>query len=267
MNRYRMIIAYDGTHYSGWQIQPNAPSIQQTLERALSKIAGHPLRIHGSGRTDAGVHALGQCAHVDLKIDISSEGLLRALNNHLPREIRIMEIQKVSQTFHAQYSAIGKIYHYHIWDQRYVSPFDRLYRQHIPYQLDRSLILEGCSYFIGTHDFKSFANIGSGVKSTIRTLSRLDLVPQEGGFRLEFEGNGFLYKMVRNIVGTLIEVGRKKILLSEIPLLFEAKDRRAAGPSIGPQGLFLVQVHYSSAVKEGTYSKGAENSLKRASLC
>ncbi|MCH9609644.1 MAG: tRNA pseudouridine synthase A [Chlamydiales bacterium] len=242
--RYKLLISYDGTDYSGWQIQPNASSIQEEIEKALATYLRQPVRLIGSGRTDAGVHALGQVAHFKWEEAIDLSQAFFALNGLLPPSIRINEIEKVEETFHAQYSAKGKIYHYHIWTTRPLSPIYRRYHTYFPYPLSLPLLKEAAKCFIGTHDFTTFANVGSCVKTAVRHLSRIDCIEQEGGFRLEFEGSGFLYKMVRNITGILLEVGTEKRRIEEIPSLFAAKDRRKIGMAAPATGLFLKQVLY-----------------------
>lgn len=245
--KYKIFIAYDGTAYSGWQIQPNSISIQSLIEDALKIVFHQEIPVTSSGRTDAGVHARGQVAHfvappADLKI------LFRSLNGILPKDIRILHIENVPDSFHARFSAISKEYHYHIHLDWALDPFKRLYALHHPYPLDVSLLKQATRHFLGTHDFTSFANEaskGSAAKNPIRTLIRLDLIPEPSGFRLEFEGTGFLYKMVRNITGTLLDVGRKKIAPESIPELFALKDRKQMSSAAPPQGLFLHKVNYA----------------------
>lgn len=244
MARYKLKISYDGTHYSGWQVQPNAPSIQETLETAFKRLIGEKVRVIGSGRTDAGAHALGQIAHVDFETPFPQDMLPRALNNYLPKDIRLIEATIVDSSFHAQYSAKRKVYHYHLWTERFVHPFVRLYRHHVSMPLDLEAIKEAFPYFIGKHDFTTFANVGSSVKENVRQLYKLEMIPQEGGLRFEFEGEGFLYKMVRNIMGALIEVGLGRLSPKEIPQLLKAKDRRAAGRACPAHALFLMEVSY-----------------------
>jgi tRNA pseudouridine38-40 synthase len=245
--KYRMCIAYDGTRYSGWQIQPTSDSIQGVIEHALQTLLKEPVRLIGAGRTDAGVHALGQVAHFTIPAHLECPRIIYALNGMLPYDIRIQELTPTLDSFHAQYGARTKEYHYHIWIEKTMNPFLRLYRYHFhDTRFQLPLLQEGIKYFIGTHDFATFANLGGSVKSSVRTIYRISLHPQEGGFRLEFEGNGFLYKMVRNIVGTLLEVSIGKKQLSAINTLLEAKDRRYAGPAAPAKGLFLVKINYSN---------------------
>jgi tRNA pseudouridine38-40 synthase len=252
MRCYKLTLAYDGTRYSGWQIQPNAPSIQQHLQEALrSLMAGEHVAVIGSGRTDAGVHALNQIAHFKTEHELDPNRLLLAFNGMLPRDIRIKKVELAPSRFHSQYNAIKKEYHYHLYLERIMDPFRRLYCWHVLRKLDLTLLRESASLFVGTHDFTSFANEphGSAVaKNPVRTIYRLDLCPTEGGLRLEFEGDGFLYKMVRNIVGTLVEVASRRLTLAEVIAIFEARDRRRAASAAPPQGLFLVRVDYPEDV-------------------
>jgi tRNA pseudouridine38-40 synthase len=245
---YKLTLAYDGTPYSGWQIQPNAPSIQQHLQEAIKTLlGGEVVSVIGSGRTDAGVHALAQVAHFKTTQLFDLHRLILALNGLLPRAIRIKTVERAPLHFHSQYSAIGKEYHYHLYLDRIMDPFRRLYCWHVLRRLDLGLLAQAATLFVGTHDFTSFANephAGSVARNPVRTLYRLDVHPSPGGVRLEFEGNGFLYKMVRNIVGTLVDVAAHKRSLEEIVALFEVKDRRQAGRAAPPQGLFLVRVDY-----------------------
>lgn len=253
MHCYKITLAYEGTRYSGWQIQPNAPSIQQHLQEALSAFnGGSSVTVIGSGRTDAGVHALNQVAHFKIEHSIDPGRLLLALNGMLPRDIRIKKIEMVHNHFHAQYDAIGKEYHYHLFLDRIMDPFRRSYAWHVLRRIDPDLLMRGAILFKGTHDFTSFANeahAGTAAKDPVRTLFRLDICPEAGGLRLEFEGDGFLYKMVRNIVGTLVDIASGRLALEEIEAIFEAKDRRRAAGAAPAHGLFLVRVDYPECEK------------------
>lgn len=248
MQCYKLTLSYDGTQYSGWQMQPNAPSIQGHLQKAITVfLGGKAVTVIGSGRTDAGVHAMNQVAHFKIEKDLNLNRLIKALNGLLPRDIRIKKVENVPIQFHAQYSAIGKEYHYYLYLEPVMDPFRRLYCWHVMRTLDRSLLYKAASLFVGTHDFTSFANephSGPVMKNPVRTLYRLDICPMEGGIRLEFEGNGFLYKMVRNIVGSLIDVASHRLVVSDILSIFQAKDRRRASSAAPPQGLFLAKVNY-----------------------
>ncbi|MCE2982892.1 MAG: tRNA pseudouridine(38-40) synthase TruA [Parachlamydia sp.] len=248
MHCYKLTLAYDGTHYSGWQIQSNAVTIQQLLNKALKILLKNENAFAtGSGRTDAGVHAKGQTAHFKSDEPLDAHRFLFSLNGLLPKDIRALNIEEAAPHFHAQYDAKGKEYHYYLHLDRVMDPFYRLYRWHYYNKIDRSLLREAATLFIGKHDFSAFANeshAGSAAKNPVRTLYRLDCVDIEGGLRLEFEGDGFLYKMVRNITGTLVAVASRKRPLADIPLLFASKDRRQASLAAPPRGLFLMRVRY-----------------------
>lgn len=238
-----MIIAYDGTNYGGWQIQPNAVSVQELLQNALSSVLRSRIEVTGAGRTDAGVHALGQVAHFSFGETVSPGRLQYSLNGILPKEIRIRDLYPVPETFHARYDATGKIYRYRLTLQPIQNPFLRLYSWHIPYPINRELLQETTKLFIGTKDFTAFAN-ESGKKNGVRTLKRLEVFDSGEETILEFEGDGFLYKMVRNITGTLLDVGRGKMLPEHIEAAFPAKDRKKAGTAAPAKGLCLVKVFY-----------------------
>lgn len=247
MTSYKMKIAYDGTTYGGWQIQPNATSIQSVIEQALLTSLRTPTPIIGSGRTDAGVHALGQVAHFKTQVQTTPYRLKHSLNGLLPQSIRILDLEEVSEQFHARYSATGKIYHYHLHLDRVSNPFNYLYSFHVHHKVDLNLLNKARDCFLGTKDFSAFtheAHLGSAAKNPVRTIQRIDIVEESGGVRLEFEGDGFLYKMVRNITGTLLDICAGHIQLDQIEDIFSSKDRRRAGKTAPPEGLFLMQVHY-----------------------
>ncbi|MCB1112826.1 MAG: tRNA pseudouridine(38-40) synthase TruA [Chlamydiales bacterium] len=244
---YKLTIAYDGSGYVGWQVQPNGVSIQEKLQEAVAIITRETNGVTGSGRTDAGVHALGQVAHLHTSSPLDCNKFRASMNGLLPPEIRVLDIEEVDNTFHSRYSAIGKVYHYHLYLDRVLLPFHRPYVWHIRETFSRDILRQAAQLFLGTHDFTSFANeahAGSAARNPVRTINRLDVVDEEHGVRLEFEGDGFLYKMVRNIVGTLHEAAIGKLPLSEIAEIIDAKDRRCASKAAPPQGLFLVAVHY-----------------------
>ncbi len=242
-----MTIAYDGTQYCGWQIQPNGVTIQEVLQNQMEIVLRKAVSIIGSGRTDAGVHARGQTAHFKFDQEIDLRRFLGSLNALLPKDIRVKEILPVPLSFHAQYSAVGKTYHYRLCMAKVQEPFERLYQLHVKEKIDMELFLKAAHFFIGTHDFTSFANeahTGTAAHDPVRTIKRLDVYPETTGLRMEFEADGFLYKMVRNITGTLLDVARGKIGLQEIPEIFAAKDRTKAGKAAPPHGLFLIKVDY-----------------------
>jgi tRNA pseudouridine38-40 synthase len=243
--RYKLTIAYDGTNYCGWQVQKNAQSIQSLIQKALQTALRHPLDLTGSSRTDAGVHANGQTAHFDTDVAIDLGKLRISLNALLPTDIRISEITPTAPDFHARYSATSKIYHYHLHLDPISDPFTKLYRNQIYGPLDLEKLKSAIPYFLGTHDFTSFANVKEEPQSNaVRTIKRIDIVPQKGGLRLEFEGDGFLYKMIRNITGTLLDVAAGKLKSEEIQTIFESKDRCKARSTAPAHGLFLHQIIY-----------------------
>lgn len=247
MQRYKILISYDGTNYSGWQVQKTGIAIQPLLQKAIETVLRHPIDLTGSGRTDAGVHALGQVAHFDSFEPFDFHRFLLSINALLPTDIRVHSIEKAPKDFHARYSAEGKIYHYYLHLNRIFDPFTRLYSHHVKEACNLSLLQEGITYFLGTHDFTSFANQphkGTASYDPIRTLKRLEIHPVKEGIFLLFEADGFLYKMVRNITGTLLDIAKGKIKSSAIPDIFLAKDRKKAGSSAPAQGLFLMEVKY-----------------------
>jgi len=245
--KYKILVCYDGAPFSGWQIQPNSPSIQEHIEKALSTCTGTSPRVIGSGRTDSGVHALAQVAHFSLPKPIDKYRTLHSLNALLPPEIRILSLEKALPTFHAQISAKRKIYRYHLHLDPIECPFKRAKSTHIRGPFDRNLFTQAASAFVGTHDFRSFTNestLKDPKKSSTRTIYRLDIFDEPGGIYVEVEGNGFLYKMVRNIVGTLLDIAQGKMSLGELEGIFQKKDRRAGGRCAPPHGLFLAKVIY-----------------------
>jgi len=253
MNVYKMVIAYDGTAYGGWQIQKNALSIQELIQKALSTILRAPVTVNASGRTDAGVHALGQVAHFTYPDSLDFFKLLRSVNALLPPDIRILSLSLASPSFHARFSSTGKVYHYYLYLDRIADPFSRLYSYHPPHLIDLSLLKQAAQHFIGTHDFTSFANnrrtpITGDNRRTLQRIEFLEKGPWDRENKhmlcLSFEGSGFLYKMVRNIVGTLLAVCAGKIALEDIPRLLAARDRKIAGPAAPAHALFLIEVKY-----------------------
>lgn len=249
VKRYKILISYDGTNYAGWQVQKNGIAIQPLIQKGIETILRHPILLSASGRTDTGVHALAQVAHFDSALELDSHRFLYALNALLPPDIRIHHLKEVSSDFHARYSSISKVYHYHLHLDAMADPFKRLYSHHVLFPCNLDLMVQASFFFLGTHDFTSFANNATqGAASTdpIRTMLRLDVVPENGGVRLEFEADGFLYRMVRNITGTLLEVGRSRIKPTDIPKIIQAKNREQAGRIAEAKGLFLMEVKYTA---------------------
>ena len=246
-HNYKMILSYDGTRYGGWQVQPNALTIQELLQNNIGVILRQPVALVGSGRTDAGVHALGQAAHFHTEQELDLFRFLHALNGLLPPDIRVHRVEPAPLDFHAQYSAIGKSYWYYLHLDKVENPFYRLYRWHVRHKISKEILREAAQYFVGRRDFTSFANEGhrgTAAHDPVRTVTRFEVAEEEGGVRLEIEADGFLYRMVRNIVGTLLEAAAGQRDPAEIPQIFAAKDRRRAGQAAPAHGLFLHKVFY-----------------------
>ena len=247
LQTYKLTIAYDGTHYCGWQVQPNGLTIQGVIENALKIYCKEPIRLIGAGRTDSGVHAKGQVAHFRTEQDLNPLNLKRALNGILPLSIRIMNAELADTHFHAQRSAHSKEYHYSIALGDVALPFIQPYVWHERRHLNIPLLKESTHLFIGRHNFSAFANAqesGAAGKNPFRTIFRLDCIDTEYGIRLEFEGNGFLYKMVRNITGMLVAVASGKRRADEITLLLLGAPRCSAARAAPPTGLTLIKVSY-----------------------
>lgn len=239
-------ITYDGTYYSGFQIQDNAPTIQDAIEKALGTIYKQPVRITGAGRTDAGVHARDQRASFKAPFHIPGKKLPNALNSILPPDIVITGAEKVPEAFHARYDAKRKIYSYTIDRAAFPQVLKRLYSWHMPGQLDLDLMEKAASLFEGTHDFKAFQASGSGVTDTVRTLFRveLDYRSHEQLLVITFEGSGFLYRMVRLITGSLVRAGAGRIGLEELRGALKGEDVSAVGPTSPAAGLCLENIYY-----------------------
>jgi tRNA pseudouridine38-40 synthase len=244
MATIKLTIEYDGTAYAGWQRQPNHPTIQSELEEALFKITQKRVSVVGAGRTDSGVHALGQVASFQSDILLNKEQWAPAINNYLPKDISVMFSERVSENFHARYSAKGKIYDYRL-DLRPSRPaIDRQRAWHFPRPLDMEAMRQAISGFIGTHDFTSFRGQRSQTTNPLCTISHLFLQIESQSITIRIEGDRFLKQMVRTIVGTLIEVGQHKRKPDTMHNILLAKDRRAAGRTAPAHGLYLVQVLY-----------------------
>lgn len=247
---FRLTVGYDGTNYAGWQVQSNQPTIQSHLERAVEKLTGTHSTITGSGRTDAGVHALAQIASFSSTIwRDSAEAFGRAINTKIPEDISVYQCEEMPPSFHALRHATGKRYRYCLQAGGVRDPFENRYCWHCHSRLDVELMRQAAAIIVGTHDFKCFQAKGSDRKTTIRTVRELTISEEQGrGERkrlvIEIEGNGFLYNMVRNIVGSLIDVGRGRKPPQWIGELIEGRNRDLAGQTAPPQGLFLVHVDY-----------------------
>jgi tRNA pseudouridine38-40 synthase len=241
----RLLIAYDGTGYQGWQRQKQGPTIQGTIEEILSRLTQQKVSLIGAGRTDAGVHAWGQVANFRTPSELAIVKLESALKGLLPRDILIRQVQEAGSAFHSRYSSEAKIYDYFISNQRQFVPFFRNYVWSIREPIDFDLVKKGLALLIGENDFSSFQSQGSEVTHAVRTIYQASLLPVPwAGYRLRFKANGFLRHMVRNMVGILIRVGLKRISLEELEAVIQAKDRSRAGEMAPPQGLFLRKVFY-----------------------
>ena len=240
----KITLAYDGTRYVGWQRQAEGLSVQGLVEEALARFEGRPVTLHGAGRTDAGVHALGQVASAQLCGGHETTELRRGLNALLPRDVRVMQVDEVAADFHARFSARAKAYRYAIRNAPIVSPFEYPFVWHVPDRLDVAAMQAAAAMLVGTHDFACFHSAGSKIRNTTRTMteSRIDAV--EGLITYHVAANGFLHHMVRAIAGTLVDVGRRGRLPGSLPALLDGRRRADAGPTAPPQGLFLVSVTY-----------------------
>jgi len=244
--RLKMIVAYDGKGFAGWQSQSHRNTIQDHIERAFERINGKPVRIHGAGRTDAGVHALAQCAHVDLaEKRFPATRWTRALNALLPPTIRVLRCRYVSKDFHARLSAKGKVYRYRIWTGPALPPFEYGRAWHVADPLDLDVLKTAAKHFVGTHDFAGFAaNRGQREKSTIRTIYSVHVQRSGPSVTLDFDGDGFLYKMIRLIVGSLVKYALGKLHVQDLTERLDVAQAglpRLAAPA---EGLFLVRVRY-----------------------
>jgi tRNA pseudouridine38-40 synthase len=259
MRRFKLIIAYDGTNYSGWQVQPHCNSVQQEIQDCLSRITVSTVKLHGSGRTDSGVHARGQVAHVDLVTRLSKRTIYYALNSHLPADIRILKVVEVHSEFHARRSAKSKEYRYFVSAAPFVLPDKRLYCNNVYRSLDVHAMRIAATYFVGTHDFKSFAaNSKREIPTFVRTISCFTICKRGSEIMFRVRGSGFLYKQVRGMVGLLLKVGtgdEKPEAVQE--LLEEHLPRTSRVPTAPARGLFLWQVWYGRGIKATTptYSK------------
>ncbi|HEY4741411.1 MAG TPA: tRNA pseudouridine(38-40) synthase TruA [Candidatus Acidoferrales bacterium] len=279
MQNIKLTIAYEGTAFHGWQIQPGLATIQGTLADAARKITQEKIFVHGASRTDAGVHALGQVAHFKTHSNLSADEFRRALNAVMPPQIRIMAAEEVGPDFHSRWQSLSKTYRYRIFRGRVLPPFEYRRVLHYPWPLDEAAMVEGARVFEGTHDFTSFAaSSGSEDDDKDREMNReiyrseiighfyaafgtqleasaeasaegkkiFAAAPNEAPREIHYEvhGKSFLRYMVRKIVGTLLEVGKGKLKPADIPSIFEMKDRSRSGPTVGPEGLYLVSLEY-----------------------
>lgn len=244
MKRIKLVVAYDGTAYHGWQVQPGAPTIEGELNKALCELLQEEIQVIGASRTDSGVHALCNVAVFDTDTPIPAEKLSYALNQRLPGDIRIQESSEVAADFHPRHCSSRKTYEYRILNKPFPLPTKRLYAHFTYVPLDVEKMKQAASYLVGEHDFKSFCSVNTAVESTVRTIYELTVEKQQDEIVIRVCGNGFLYNMVRIIAGTLMEAGRGNIMPEQIKDMLEAKDRQAAGPTAPAHGLTLVKYEF-----------------------
>ena len=244
MQVIKFIVAYDGTRYHGFAKQKEVVTVQSKLEEAISYIVRHEVEVIGAGRTDAGVHAKGQCCIFMSDTTIPLDKLRRAINSRLPQDILIKEMAIAPDDFHPRFSAKRKTYRYQIRYKGDRDPFNYRYEYYFPRMLNIEAMKEAASYIEGTHDFKAFCAAGSTVVSTVRTIYSLELTEKEDLIQIDVCGDGFLYNMVRIIVGTLLKAGLGQIKPSDVKTIIESKDRRLAGPTVPPQGLMMLNIEY-----------------------
>lgn len=245
MKRVKLTVAYDGTNYCGWQIQPNGLSVQEVLNRCLSELLKEKISTIGASRTDAGVHALGNVAVFDTNARIPADKISFALNTRLPEDIRIQDSREVPLDFHPRFQETIKTYEYKIYNRRFPDPTKRLYSYFYYYPLDVEKMRQGAAYLVGEHDFKSFSTYKPEVESTVRTIYSLSVERLEDDMiTIRIQGNGFLYNMVRIIAGTLIRVGGGYYPPEQVKMILEGKDRELAGETARPEGLTLVKIQY-----------------------
>lgn len=244
MRNIKLIIEYDGKSFNGWQKQPNKLNIQGEIEKAIGEITGEEIDLIASGRTDAGVHSLGQTANFKTNSNIPIEKFPIAINSKLKKSIVIKSAEEVDERFHSRYSVKSKKYRYTINNSQYGSAIYRDMEYHFPFDLDVQKMQEAAKFFEGEHDFKAFKASGTSSKSSVRTIFKAEVIKNEDRIYIELTGNGFLYNMVRIIAGTLLDVGLEKIKPEEIKDIIESKDRSKAGKTLPPSGLCLIKVNY-----------------------
>ncbi|MEA3560645.1 MAG: tRNA pseudouridine(38-40) synthase TruA [Candidatus Omnitrophota bacterium] len=252
MRNIKVTIEYDGTNYCGWQtqkLQPESLTIQEVMEKALLQVFQKKVKLIASGRTDSGVHARGQVANFRVNSKLSLDKIQAALNSYLPFDIVIKRAQNASLNFHSRFDAASKTYKYFILNTGTPSPFNRRYCLFIPYSLDLENMEKGAKHILGRHNFKSFQGRATRSGNSIRTIKGLSITRKKNLITIEVESNGFLYNMVRIIVGTLIEVGRGRFNPGYVKQLVKAKDRRLAGPTAPARGLCLMRVNYKNLTR------------------
>lgn len=242
--RVMLRVAYDGTAYSGWQLQPNAMTIEQRLNEALEDLFGVPMAVIGASRTDAGVHALGNAAVFDVDTRMPASKIAYALNTRLPEDIRVVNSSEVPPDFHPRHTESVKTYEYKIWNDAFPNPTVRLY-SHFEYgEIDIERMAEAAEYLVGEHDFTSFCSAGTQVENKVRTVFSVDIKRDGSMITVRVTGNGFLYNMVRIIAGTLLKVGQGAMEPADVKKALDGRDRQLAGPTAPARGLTLVKISY-----------------------
>lgn len=244
MKRVMLVVAYDGTNYCGWQVQPNAVTVEGILNEKLSELLKADIKVIGASRTDSGVHALGNVAVFDTEARIPGEKVSYALNQRLPEDIRIQKSMEVPDDFHPRYCKCWKEYEYRIYNAEFANPVERLYSYFVYRQLDIEAMKKASVYLVGEHDFKSFCSTATQTETTVRTIFGIDVEKQDKIITIKIRGNGFLYNMVRIIVGTLVQVGLAFYKPERVKEMLEAKDRIVAGPTAPACGLRLNEIFY-----------------------
>jgi tRNA pseudouridine38-40 synthase len=245
MNNYKITLQYDGGRYKGWQrLGQGEATIQDKLEQVLAQLTGQPTEIIGCSRTDAGVHALAQVANFKMDQLFTCIEVMNYMNRYLPQDIVVVEVDQVEEPFHARYLAKNKTYLYKIWNKEHSNPFMRKYSMHVKEPLDLKAMQQATSYMLGAHDFTAFSNAKSKKKSMIRTIYSIEFEEIDGFINIRIRGDGFLYNMVRWMVGTLIAVGLGRLKSEELPEIFEAKQRNRTGDLAEAAGLYLEKITY-----------------------
>ena len=244
MKRVKLVVAYDGTNYHGWQVQDNGITIEEVLNRTISELVQEDIKVIGASRTDARVHACGNVAVFDTESRIPGDKFSFALNQRLPEDIRIQESCEVDADFHPRYADTVKTYEYNILNRRFELPSKRLYAAFCYYPMDIERMNQAAAYLVGEHDFKSFCSAGAQVQTTVRTIYAVNVTKEDDMVHIRITGNGFLYNMVRIIAGTLMQVGTGLMEPEQVKEILEARDRSKAGPTAVAKGLTLVEIRY-----------------------
>lgn len=248
MHRIKCTISYDGTMFAGYQVQPDKRTVQSELETALARMhKGQGVKVTASGRTDAGVHAKGQVIHFDTPYTVPVKNWQRGLNSLLPDDIAVVKAEVVEDIFHARFDATAKEYRYFVSRSTQKDPFRKNYMYNFPFPLDLELIKQAIPHLLGTHDFTSFCSAKTEVVDKVRTIHEIELYEEGDVLVFRFRGNGFLYNMIRILMGTLLEIGNGKLISSMVPEILQSKDRSAAGRTVPGQGLYLWEVEYKKS--------------------